>query len=137
MSILAALASRRGALGGGAALLLAGAAPAAGQGRSVGDVDLYGLIGKMTALPGRRAELIGILTEGTGSMPGCLAYVVAEDRADPDTLWITEIWTNKQAHAQSLALPQVRAAIARGRPLIATFETGTETRPVAGTGLPA
>jgi len=65
-------------------------------------------------------------------MPGCLAYVVAEDVADADALWVTEIWENKAAHEASLSLPAVRAAIATGRPLIAGFETVAQTRPISG-----
>ena len=40
---------------------------------------MYGLLGKMRAQPGKRAELIAILLEGTDAMPGCKAYIVAED----------------------------------------------------------
>lgn len=91
---------------------------------------MYGLIGKMRAKPGQRAALTAALMDGTGAMPGCLAYLVAEDLGDPDALWITEIWTDKASHAASLSLPDVKAAIAKGRPLIAGFEPGAETRPL-------
>jgi quinol monooxygenase YgiN len=40
---------------------------------------MYGLIGKIIARPGDRDELIAILLEGSGGMPGCLSYVVAKD----------------------------------------------------------
>ena len=58
---------------------------------------MFGLIGKMRAQPGRRGELMEILLAATGSMPGCLSYVVAEDAADADVIWITEGWRTKQA----------------------------------------
>jgi quinol monooxygenase YgiN len=90
----------------------------------------FGMIGKMKAQPGKRAELIAILTSGTTSMPGCFAYLIAEDVKDPDGIWITEIWDNAASHKASLQLPAVRAAIAKGRPLIAAFEISAETRPV-------
>lgn len=95
----------------------------------------YGLIGRIKALPGKRAELIEILGAGTSSMPGCLSYVVAEDVANSDTVWVTEVWDSKEAHAASLKLPQVRAAIAQGRPLIASFESLAQTNNAAGHGL--
>ncbi len=97
---------------------------------------MYGLIGKMTAAPGQRDALAAILLEGTGSMPGCLSYVVATDPADPDALWITEVWDSQTSHQASLALPAVQAAIAKGRPLIAGFSNRVETLPVGGYGLP-
>ncbi len=96
---------------------------------------MFGLIGAIHAQPGTRDELAAILIEGVGGMPGCLSYVVALDPAEPDTLWVTEVWTDADAHRASLGLPPVQAAIARGRPLIAGFGQRFETNPVGGHGL--
>jgi len=96
---------------------------------------LFGLVGQMKAAPGKRAELAAILAEGTRTMPGCLTYIIAEDLSDPDSLWITEVWTDESKHQASLKLPEVQAAIAKGRPLIAGFGTHVRTRPVAGVGI--
>jgi quinol monooxygenase YgiN len=98
-------------------------------------VAMYGLIGKMRAQPGQRDALIAILLEGTAAMPGCLGYVIAKDKADADALWITETWDSQASHKASLSLPQVQAAIAKGRPLIAGFGERFETEPVGGHGL--
>lgn len=96
---------------------------------------MYGLIGKMTATPGQRDALTAILVEGLGRMPGCLSYVVAHDPADADAIWVTEVWTDEAAHRASLQVPEVREAIRKGMPLIATFEDARVTRPVGGFGL--
>ena len=96
---------------------------------------MYGLIGKMVATPGNRDTLAGIILGGTGAMPGCMSYVVARDPRETDALWITEVWDNKESHAASLALPEVKAAIAVGRPLIAGFSNRVETMPIGGFGL--
>lgn len=96
---------------------------------------MYGLIGKMTATAGQRDELARILLDGLRDMPGCYSYIVANDPADPDALWVTEVWQDKESHAASLSLPSVQAAIARGRPLIAGFGERFETEPVGGHGL--
>jgi quinol monooxygenase YgiN len=98
---------------------------------------MYGLIGKMTAVTGQRDALAAILLEGTVAMPGCLSYVVATDPADPDALWITEVWDTPANHQASLALPGVKAAITKGRPLIAGFSNRVETIPLGGHGLRA
>ena len=98
---------------------------------------MYGLIGKMTAVAGRRDELVAILLAGAGEMPGCLSYIVATDPADANAIWITEAWDSKASHDASLSLPQVRAAIAKGKPLIAGFSDGAVTTPVGGHGLVA
>lgn len=95
---------------------------------------MYGLISKMTTTPGKRDALAAILLEGTESMPGCRSYVVAGDLADPDALWITEVWESQTSHQASLALPTVQAAIAKGRPLIERFDSRVETVPVGGHG---
>lgn len=116
--------------------LLAGAALAAASAAAPAiTMERYGLIGRIKAVPGKRAELLAILSDGAGSMPGCLSYVVAEDLTDAHAIWVTEVWVSKDAHAASLKLPRVRAAIARGRPLIAGFETIGETRNAVGHGL--
>lgn len=96
---------------------------------------MHGLIGKIVAVPGQRDALAQILLEGIGDMPGCLSYIVAEDLADANAIWVTEVWEDAAAHRASLALPSVQAAIAKGRPLIADFAPGTLTRPVGGHGL--
>ena len=97
--------------------------------------NMYGLIGKMTAAAGRREELIKILLDGVANMPGCISYVVAKDAKDADGIWITEVWDSKDSHAASLKLPQVKDAIAKGRPLIKNFDVYHETEPVGGHGL--
>lgn len=96
---------------------------------------MYGLIGKINTARGKRDELIEILLEGVAGMPGCLSYVVAKDPADDDGIWVTEVWDTKERHAASLALPSVREAITRGRPLIVGFGERFETEPIGGHGL--
>lgn len=96
---------------------------------------MYGLIGKMIAVPGQREALIAILLEGIADMPGCLSYVVAKDPEDLNAIWITEVWGNKASHEASLSLPVVRQAISRAKPLIAGFGKPFVTEPVGGHGL--
>jgi quinol monooxygenase YgiN len=96
---------------------------------------MYGLIGKMRAIPGQREALIAILLDSVAGMPGCLSYVVARDTTDEDAIWITEVWENHASHTAALTLPAVQAAIAQARPLIAAFGDGIVTEPVGGYGL--
>jgi quinol monooxygenase YgiN len=124
--------ARRDVLAGGLALGVATlATPVQAQETKL----MYGLIGQMKAAPGQCEALIAILSEGTGAMPGCLSYIIAQDATDPDALWITEVWTDKDHHAASLKLPSVQAAIAKARPIIAGFGHRFETTPVGGVGL--
>ena len=98
---------------------------------------MYGLIGKMKAVPGQRDALIGILLESVSGMPGCLSYVVAQDPGDADAIWVTEVWDSPESHKASLSLPAVQEAIKQARPLISGFGERYETRPVGGYGLAA
>jgi quinol monooxygenase YgiN len=96
---------------------------------------MYGLIGKMIAQPGKRDELLGILTHGIGPMPGCRSYVIAKDPLDANALWVTEVWEDTGSHQASLSMQQVKATIHKAMPLIASIESRAETEPVAGLGL--
>jgi quinol monooxygenase YgiN len=95
----------------------------------------YGLIGSMTATQGQRDALAGYLLEGLRDMPGNLSYIVAKDPANPDKLWITEVWDSPENHMASLKLPRVQAAITKARPIIAAMGERQETIPLGGFGL--
>jgi quinol monooxygenase YgiN len=96
---------------------------------------MYGLIGKIDTVPGQRDALAAILLDGTHAMPGCLSYVIATDPADPNALWVTEVWETQANHKASLSLPAVQAAIAKGRAMIAGFGSRVETVPIGGHGI--
>ncbi|NCP13598.1 MAG: antibiotic biosynthesis monooxygenase [Sphingomonadales bacterium] len=120
--------ARREFVGAAALGLLAAHSPLIAAG---GDVEeIYGLIGQLTAVPGKREELISVLLEASAAMRGNLLYLVAEDLADPDLIWITEVWRTRTDHQNSLKPEAVQSAIARARPLIAGFGLRAETRPV-------
>jgi quinol monooxygenase YgiN len=111
------------------------AIPAFAQQPSQTNNTMYGLIGKMLAKPGKRDELTSILLAGINDMPGCLSYVVAHDPGNGDAIWITEVWDSESSHKASLSLPAVTDAIAKARPLIASFEEHHTTVPVGGPGI--
>ena len=73
-----------------------GAVALAGKVRGQGRGAMYGLIGKMKAVAGKRDELAQILLTGIGEMPGNLSYMVANDPKDADALWITEVWARRR-----------------------------------------
>jgi quinol monooxygenase YgiN len=97
------------------------------------ETSMYGLIGKMRCIPGRRKDVIEAMDgNGAKGMPGCQSFWVSEDPVDGDCIWVTEVWDSEAAHKASLELPAVKASIARAMPLIAGFELNVKTRPVAG-----
>ncbi len=97
----------------------------------------YAMLGKMKARPGKRAELLGLLLDASKSldqMEGCELYIIHEAVDDEDTIWITELWRDEEAHAASLRNEQVLAIIGQARPLIAAIDP-IRVRPVGGVGL--
>ena len=92
---------------------------------------MYGLIVKLTSTAGRRAELIEVLGgEDSVTVSGCLSFVVAEDPADEDVLWITEVWDSKASHEASLELPPSRAGLQAIEALVVRHERIAVTKPV-------
>jgi quinol monooxygenase YgiN len=97
--------------------------------------DMYGEIGKLIAVSGKRDEVIGYILEAVSNMPGCLSYIVAKDAAHADAIWISEVWDSKASHDASLSLPSVKSAIAKNLPMIVGFGDSIVTTPVGGHGL--
>ena len=93
---------------------------------------MWGMIAKITLLPGKRDEMVGILKDSAADMPGCLSYVVAKDAADENTIWVTEVWESMTSHDASLSLPVVKNAIPRGKAIVSNFERVAVTSPVWG-----
>ena len=92
---------------------------------------MYGLIVKLVSAPGRRDELIALMGgQDSHTVPGCLSFVVAEDAADADVLWITEVWASQASHQASLEAPPITESLTRADTLIVSFEKIATTRPV-------
>lgn len=91
---------------------------------------MWGMIAKITTVPGKRSEMLDILRQSAAQMPGCVSYVVAEDAAAEDVVWVTEEWQSKQDHDASLQLRQVQDAMPRARALMANFERVAVTKPL-------
>lgn len=99
---------------------------------------MYGRTGTLIAQAGKRQELTKILVRASGlvgDLPGCHLYLVTEDLADDNTIWVMEVWADKEAHAASLQDDRVRALIQEAMPLLSGSPTGSEMRVVGGHGL--
>lgn len=77
-------------------------------------------VGTLGALPGKRDEIIAILTRPNKELreAGCLIYEVGTNDDDPDTVFVAELWESADAHQASLQLESVRAAISEAMPLL-------------------
>jgi quinol monooxygenase YgiN len=90
----------------------------------------WGLLGRMTAQPGKRDELIAALQDSSRDVPGKLLYLIQLEMDDPDAFWINEIWESKAAYEACLTLPQVGDWGARLAGLMVGIEHRTETIPL-------
>lgn len=98
---------------------------------------MYGLIVRLTLVPGARDRMVALLRSSAANMPGCASYLIAEDAGDANVLWVTEVWESQASHDASLSLPAVREAIPLAKPLVARFEKIATTIPVWGAEPPS
>lgn len=97
----------------------------------------YAMYGKFKAHPGKGGELAAILLEAaeqSRTFDGCELYIVNAAAEDPDTIWVTELWRDEEAHDASLQNEGAGALIGRAMPLIAGVEP-IKLKPLGGKGL--
>jgi quinol monooxygenase YgiN len=98
------------------------------------------LLNRLTARPGQRQPLVEILLE-SGKLfddnPACLLYLVSESADDPNLVWVVDLWTSQEAHAEALKARELRPFVERAMPLLEGPPEQLEVRPVGGKGLPA
>jgi len=90
----------------------------------------WGLLGRMTAQPGKREELIGVLQESSRGVAGKLVYLIQLEQDDADSFWINEVWESQAHYDACLSLPQVIRGMELARPLLAGMAHRTETVPL-------
>jgi quinol monooxygenase YgiN len=93
----------------------------------------------MRVRPGHRDEVVATLVGGADALRevGCDLYVVGTSDTDEDLIWVNEVWASKQAHDDSLTLPEVQASIARTMPLLTGEFTSQELDIIGGLGVPS
>jgi quinol monooxygenase YgiN len=97
------------------------------------------LLNQLTAKPGQRGRVVEILLESGrlfNDNPACLLYLVAEAADDPDRIWVIDLWTSQQAHAEALQAPELRPFVEKATPLLEAMPTQIEVHPAGGKGLP-
>ena len=83
-------------------------------------------VGTLGTQPGQREAVVAILTRANPQLAeaGCLLYEVGTSDEQPDTVFVTELWTSAEAHQESLQLSSVREAIAEAMPLLSGEMSG-------------
>ncbi|MCW2904984.1 MAG: antibiotic biosynthesis monooxygenase [Streptosporangiaceae bacterium] len=98
----------------------------------------FGMHVRFTAVPGQGDALAAMLLEAADGLTGleaCRLYLVSRSPARDDTIWVTEAWTSKEAHAASLEGERAKEMIKRAKPLLAAPPEATQLRPAGGKGL--
>jgi quinol monooxygenase YgiN len=98
----------------------------------------YGLHVRFTTRAGQGDALASILLDAAHGLDGvdaCLLYLVSQAPDEPDTVFVTEVWTDRDAHDASLRDDGSRALIERAMPLLAGPPEATPLLPTGGKGL--
>jgi quinol monooxygenase YgiN len=94
---------------------------------------------KIRSQAGQRDALVAVLLDAAAALqqvPSCQLYLVSASASEPDTVWVTEVWSSQAEHQASLLGDDIQPILMRGRPLITGFER-IEFEPVGGKGLRA
>ena len=97
----------------------------------------FALINRLTAKPGKRAEVIRMLLASGESFrddAACLLYLVSEDAGDPDLIWVQDLWSSEAEHTAALSAPQLRPYIDRTMPLLEGMPEQIRLKPAGGKG---
>ncbi|GIP38367.1 monooxygenase [Paenibacillus sp. J31TS4] len=100
-------------------------------------MNKYGLFVQFTTHPGQRDALAALLLEAAAAaqdIAECELYLVSVPESEPDCVYVTEVWSHKEAHDASLEAEETRASIQRAMPLIAGVASQTLI-PLGGKGL--
>ena len=98
----------------------------------------FGLVGNFRAQPGQGDALADVLLQAARALDAnaeCELYVISRSPDDPDAVWVSEVWTSREAHRGSLEDERIRQLIGQARPLIAGLGERFELSPVGGKGL--
>jgi quinol monooxygenase YgiN len=95
----------------------------------------FALLNRLTAKPGQRDRVVEILVE-SGKLfdanPACRLYLVAESEDDPNLIWVADLWTSEQEHAEALKMPEMRPFVEESMPLLEGMPEQIRVRPVGG-----
>jgi len=93
---------------------------------------------KATVKPGKRDELIQQLQQLSAELltraSGCIYYLISTTE-EPDVVWISELWTSKEAKDAVAMKPESAKAMKELLPLVVSMTDRTNLTVVGGTGI--
>ena len=98
----------------------------------------FSLFGKIFVHEGERDTMVEILLEAAESMndlDDCEVYLVNTSETEPNAVYVYEVWSNEQAHQNSLTLEATQTLIKRAKPIIAGMERISTLNTIGGKGI--
>jgi quinol monooxygenase YgiN len=95
----------------------------------------FALLNRLTAKPGQRDRVVEILLQSGrlfDNNPACHLYLVAESQDDPDLIWVVDLWTGEEEHAEALNVPEMRPYVEECIPLLEGMPEQIRVRPAGG-----
>ncbi len=92
--------------------------------------------GKAIAHEGQGAALAKHLlaaAEGLASDPGCVLYLINQEKGNPDTVWVTEVWRSQADLDASVARIRGSEQVAAAMALVSYWQV-IEVEPLGGKG---
>jgi len=77
-------------------------------------------MGSLRVMPGKRDELVAVLTRYKPELEasGCLVYEVGVNESTPDRVYVLEVWESAEAHRASLGTGSIREGLHEALPLL-------------------
>jgi quinol monooxygenase YgiN len=104
-----------------------------------GDAARVGRYVRMVAQPGQGGALADTLlrvADGLRGAPGCELYVINVSVDEPDTVWVTEVWSDAAASDKALSSDLGEVGIHEVLELLAGPPELVDLHPLGGAGLP-
>jgi quinol monooxygenase YgiN len=84
----------------------------------------YGFHATITAQPGKGDALVefflgAAVGAGPGTAEDCVLFLVGRSESDPDTVFVTEGWTTKDAHERFFASDAAKAVMEGSQEMVA------------------
>lgn len=93
---------------------------------------MHGIVNRFVTHPGQRDALAAAMTSAGDPMPGCHSFTLMRDLADPDVLWLVEVWESKAHWEASLKQPGVGESLDAADRLVKDWGKPVETEVIAG-----
>lgn len=98
----------------------------------------FSLFNKFLIQDGKRDTMVEILLEAAESMKTideCEIYLVNISEDEPNSVYVFEVWSNENAHQDSLTLDAAQTLISKAKPIITGVEKISALQTMGGKGI--